>query len=136
MIVLTNAGGVAMTNCFLIGDETTKQAVLFDAPDHTTGALLAEAAKRGWDLVGLWLTHGHFDHFADHAVVTKRFPGAKVLIHSLDEAKAQNPHYQTRMFDVHLSIPPVKADGHVTDNRKLKIGSLDVPCPPAFTGGM
>jgi glyoxylase-like metal-dependent hydrolase (beta-lactamase superfamily II) len=126
MIVLTNAGGVAMTNCFLIGDETTRQAVLFDAPDHTTGPLLAEAAKRGWDLVGLWLTHGHFDHFADHAVVKERFPGAKVLIHALDEAKAQHPDYQTRMFDVHLSIPPVKADGHVTDNQQLTIGSLEV----------
>ena len=126
MIVLTNAGGIAMTNCFLIGDEASKQAVLFDAPDHTTGPLLDEAAKRGWELVGLWLTHGHFDHFADHAIVKQRFPKAQVLIHALDEAKAQHPDYQTRMFGVHLSIPPVKADGHVTDDQKLRIGSLDV----------
>jgi hydroxyacylglutathione hydrolase len=126
MIVLTNTGGVAMTNCFLIADETAKQAALFDAPDHTTGPLLDEAAKRGWDLVGLWLTHGHFDHFADHAVVKQRFPGAKVLIHALDETKVQHPEVQTRMFGIPFEIPPIKADGHATDNRKLKIGAIEV----------
>ena len=115
-----------MTNCFLIADETAKQAVLFDAPDHTTGPLLAEAAKRGWDLIGLWLTHGHFDHFADHAVVKERFPGARVLLHVLDEAKAQHPDLQTRLFGLPFSIPPVSPDGHVTDNQKLNIGAIEV----------
>jgi hydroxyacylglutathione hydrolase len=76
MIILTNSGGIAMTNCFLIADETTREAVLFDAPDHTIEPLLLDAARRGWKLVGLWLTHGHFDHFAVHALVHKHFPDA------------------------------------------------------------
>jgi hydroxyacylglutathione hydrolase len=126
MTVLTATGGVAMTNCFLVADENSKQAVLFDAPDHTTERLLKETAKRGWDLVGLWLTHGHFDHFADHAVVKKHFPAAKILIHSLDEPKTQNPDLQTRLFGLPLLIPPLRADAYVADNQKLKLGSLDV----------
>ena len=126
MIVLTHTGGVAMTNCFLIADGKAKQAVLFDAPDHTTEPLLAKADERGWDVTGLWLTHGHFDHFADHAVVKQRSPGAQVLIHALDEAKAQRPEVQTRMFGLPFSIPPLIADGHVTDNQKLSIGGLEV----------
>jgi glyoxylase-like metal-dependent hydrolase (beta-lactamase superfamily II) len=126
MIGLTNTGGVAMTNCFLIADEVAKQAVLFDAPDHTTEPLLNEAAKRGWDLTGLWLTHGHFDHFADHAVVKQRFAGAKTLIHALDEPKTRNPALQTRMFDLPFSIAPLVPDGHVTDNQQLKVGGIDV----------
>jgi glyoxylase-like metal-dependent hydrolase (beta-lactamase superfamily II) len=126
MIVLTQTGGVAMTNCFLIADEAAKQAVLFDAPDHTTGPLLDEAARRGWNLAGLWLTHGHFDHFADHAVVQRRFPGAKILLHALDESKARNPDLQTRLFGLPFTIPPLKPDAHVTDNQKLNIGSIEV----------
>jgi hydroxyacylglutathione hydrolase len=126
MILLTHTGGVVMTNCFLIADENAKQAVLFDAPDHTTEPLLREAAKRGWEVAGLWLTHGQFDHFADHAVVKEHSPGARVLIHALDEAKAQRPEVQTRMFGLPFSIPPLKADGHVTDNQKLSIGGLEV----------
>ncbi|MCX6892622.1 MAG: MBL fold metallo-hydrolase [Verrucomicrobiota bacterium] len=126
MIVLTNSGGVAMTNCFLIADESAKQAVLFDAPDHTTGPLLDEVTRRGWDLAGLWLTHGHFDHFADHAVVKERFPGAQVLLHVLDEAKAQHPDLQTRLFGLPFRIPPVKPDGYITDNQQLMIGAIEV----------
>ncbi len=126
MIILTNTGGVALTNCYLIADETTGQAVLFDAPDHTTVPLLKEAAARGWDMTGLWLTHGHFDHFADHAVVRQRFPAAKILLHALDEPKAQHPEVQTRMFQLPFVIPPLKADAYPTDNEQLKIGSLEV----------
>jgi hydroxyacylglutathione hydrolase len=126
MITMTNTGGVAMTNCFLIADETARQAVLFDAPDHTTDPLLKEAAARGLDVTGLWLTHGHFDHFADHAVVRQRFPAAKILLHALDEPKAQHPEVQTRLFQFPFVIPPLKPDANVTDHQKLKIGSLEV----------
>src|ERR1700759_2047733 len=106
MIILPNTGGVAMTNCYLVADESTNQAVLFDAPDHTTESLLKETSKRGWDLIGLWLTHGHFDHFADHAVVKGKFPKAEILIHKLDESKTKNPDMQTRMFGLPFVIPP------------------------------
>jgi hydroxyacylglutathione hydrolase len=126
MKMLMNAGGIAMTNSFLIADEAARQAVLFDAPDHTTEPLLQEAGRRGWDVIGLWLTHGHFDHFADHEVVRQRFPGAKILIHALEEPKALNPEMQTRLFGLPLVIAPLKADAHVTDHQQLRIGSLEV----------
>jgi hydroxyacylglutathione hydrolase len=124
MQILGATGGIASTNCFLIADEVSRQAVLFDAPDHTVGPLLDEAQKRGWDVVGLWLTHGHFDHVADHAVVTKRFPNAKVLIHKLDELKLIDP--ASRFFELPFEIPPRKADGYVEDGEVLRIGSIEV----------
>lgn len=126
MIVLMNTGGVAMTNCFLVADEGARQAVLFDAPDHTTKPLLDEAEKRGWDLIGLWLTHGHFDHFADHAVVKQRFPKARILLHALEEPKVLNPDLQTQMFGLPFTIPPLKPDARVSDNQKLQLGTLEV----------
>jgi len=124
MKILMHTGGIASTNCFLVADEVAKQAVLFDAPDHTAGAILDEAQKNDWDVIGLWLTHGHFDHIADHAVVTSRFPKAKVLIHELDEAKLEYP--QSRIFQLPFDIPPRKADVLLGDNQKLKLGSIDV----------
>ena len=126
MIVLGNTGGVAGTNCFLVGDEETKECVLFDAPDHTVEPLLDEIQERGWKLIGLWLTHGHFDHVADHEKVKARFPEAKVLIHRLDEAKAKRPDAQVRMFGLSFVIPPLKADGYVEDKQRLAIGGLEV----------
>lgn len=113
-----------MTNCYVIADEQQKKAVLFDAPDHTVEPLLDEVAQRGWELIGLWLTHGHFDHVADHAVVTGRFPRARVLIHRLDEPKLQNPN--SSFFVLPFTIPPRNADGYVEEGQELHIGSLKV----------
>lgn len=124
MEILRATGGIAQTNCWLIADEVAKQAVLFDAPNDTTTKLLDECQKRGWDLIGLWLTHGHFDHLADHAVVTQRFPNAKVLLHRDDEDKitGQYPLIIPLPFD----IPERKPDAYLTEGQKLKIGSIDV----------
>jgi len=124
MQILMNTGGIAMTNCFVIADEHAKQAVLFDAPDHTVAPLLDEIQKRDWDLIGLWLTHGHFDHIADHAIVKQRFARAKVLIHKLDEPMLNLP--QSAMFELPFTIPPGKADALVEDGQQLKIGALEV----------
>jgi hydroxyacylglutathione hydrolase len=123
MQILMDSGGIAMTNCFVIADESAKLAVMFDAPDHTAGELIEEVKRRGWNLIGLWLTHGHFDHVADHAVVTQAFPDAKVLIHKLDERKLQNP--KTKYFVLPFEIPPRNPDGYVEDGQKLRIGSLE-----------
>lgn len=124
MTILTHTGGIASTNCFLVADEAAKQAVLFDAPDHTTAPLLDEAQRRGWDLIGLWLTHGHFDHVADHKLVTDRFPGAQVLIHREDEPKLIRPG--SSLIPLPFETPGRRADGYLEDAQALSIGSLQV----------
>jgi hydroxyacylglutathione hydrolase len=124
MTVLMNTGGIAATNCYLIADEESKQAVLFDAPDNTVAPLLDQAQRRGWNIIGLWLTHGHFDHIADHADVTARFPSAKVLIHRLDDPKLRRPNSMVMLLP--FKIAPRAPDGYVEDGQHLKIGSIDV----------
>jgi len=126
MIVLTNTGGVAMTNCYLIADEIAKKAVLFDAPDHTVAPLLDEAVKRGWDVQGLWLTHGHFDHFSDHTVVRQRFPNSKNLIHADEELKTKNTTIQEHLFGLPFPLVPLPIDSYLTDGQQLSIGSIQV----------
>jgi glyoxylase-like metal-dependent hydrolase (beta-lactamase superfamily II) len=119
-----NTGGIASTNCYVLADESTKQAVLFDAPDSTVGPLLDEVERRGLDLIGLWLTHGHFDHVADHSVVTERYPAAQVLIHPLDAPALRDP--RSSVFQLPFTIPPREPDGLLSDGQRLRIGSLDV----------
>jgi glyoxylase-like metal-dependent hydrolase (beta-lactamase superfamily II) len=122
MQILMNTGGIASTNCFLIADESSKKAVLFDAPNDTTEVILDEAKARDLEIIGLYLTHGHFDHTADHQVVTTRFPFARVLIHAMDEPKLIEP--KSALFPLPFVIPPRKADGHLADGQELSIGPL------------
>ncbi len=126
MKVLTNTGGIASTNCFLVADEEAGTCILFDAPDHTAGDLIREAHQLGWTIEGLWLTHGHFDHIADHHLL----PDVPVLIHESDADKLRDPARQLEAFAqrsgfrVPLDIPPREPDGFVTDGQTLTIGSL------------
>jgi glyoxylase-like metal-dependent hydrolase (beta-lactamase superfamily II) len=126
MHVHVNTGGLASTNCYLVADDATRQAVLFDAPDHTTGPLLDRARSEGYDLIGLWLTHGHFDHVADHAVVTKAFPKAQVLLHALDVPMLKKPAVQSTLFMLPFEIPPREPDQLIEDGQTLNLGSLEV----------
>jgi glyoxylase-like metal-dependent hydrolase (beta-lactamase superfamily II) len=122
MRVVPATGGIAGTNCYLVADEASGECVLFDAPDHTVGPLLEQVRANGWRLVGLWLTHGHFDHVADHQVVRDAFPAVKILIHPLDEPKLTTP--TTRFFQLPFVIPPGHADGLIHDGDTLRFGGL------------
>jgi len=122
--MMMNQGGIAMTNSFLLADEASGQTVLFDAPNDTVAPLLDAVESHGWTLQGLWLTHGHFDHLADHAVVKKRFPAARILIHALDEPRLSQPG--SSLFPLPFVIPPGKADALLQDGQKLAIGNVEV----------
>jgi glyoxylase-like metal-dependent hydrolase (beta-lactamase superfamily II) len=123
MQILTNTGGIFATNAYLIADETSNDAILFDAPDHTVAPLLTEAKRRGWNVRGIWLTHGHIDHIADHAAVTDAFPDARILIHPLDQPKLRSPN---SLFPLPFSTPSRGADELLSDGQRLHIGSIDV----------
>jgi len=123
MKILGNNGGLFATNSYLVADESAKQAVIFDAPNDTTAPLLEMCQKNGWDVIGLWLTHGHIDHIADHAVVTARFPSAKVLIHSADRHKLAKP---TTGMELPFVTPGRAADGLLEDGQRLRIGECEV----------
>jgi glyoxylase-like metal-dependent hydrolase (beta-lactamase superfamily II) len=71
LIVATYELGPAMTNAYLIADGLSGTAVAVDPA--WDGALLAsEAARRGWRVTDIWLTHAHFDHFGGAAQLSDR----------------------------------------------------------------
>jgi hydroxyacylglutathione hydrolase len=122
MKIHTNTGGLAETNCYMVVDEAGKVAAIIDAPGDTTGTLLGLAKQHGWDVKYLLLTHGHWDHVSDHKVVTDAFPKAKVLMHTLEEAKLQRPG--SLLFELPYMIEPRKADGYIADGDKVHIGQV------------
>jgi len=53
--------GMVSTNCYILSNVKTKQAVIVDPGDQ--GARIVSAAKqKGYDVEAVLLTHGHFDH--------------------------------------------------------------------------
>lgn len=53
--------GIAATNCYIIGDTETNEAILIDPVDRAD-LLLKTAQESGWTIKLILATHGHFDH--------------------------------------------------------------------------
>lgn len=60
--------GPVSTNCYLIADPKSGEAVVID-PALEGKIILAEAQNRGWKIGQLWYTHAHFDHFGGAAEI-------------------------------------------------------------------
>lgn len=122
MKIHMNTGGLAETNAYLVFDETSKIGAIIDAPEATTAELIEQAKTHGIDVQYLLLTHGHWDHLSDHAVVIEAFPKAKLLMHKLDEHKLQKPG--SAVFDLPYEIPPRDPDAHFESGDKIHIGQV------------
>ena len=81
--------GELVTNCYLIADEDTKNAVLFDAPADAE-KITAYLDEKGFSLKFICLTHAHFDHILALGEILKK-TGAKCLLHTEEEQYLKNP---------------------------------------------
>ena len=82
MIVETLPVGPIQTNCYLVGCEQTRQAVLID-PGWDAELLLQSAKALGLTIKLILITHAHFDHIGAVADVVDA-TGARVALHPLD----------------------------------------------------
>jgi len=74
--------GPIQTNCFIVGDEETEDAVVID-PGWDASRVLAALVERQWQLKHVLLTHAHFDHIGAVADVVEA-TGAPLAIHPLE----------------------------------------------------
>src|SRR5437762_3485668 len=76
--ITTTAEGITV-NCYLIWDEVTREAALFDT-GWQAAPIVALIQENQLQLKHLFLTHTHMDHIAVLGEVRERFP--KVRLHS------------------------------------------------------
>ena len=82
MIIRQMALGPIQANCYILGCEETRQAVVID-PGEECDRVLTTLAKDGLTVVHIINTHGHFDHVGANKRL-KETTGADLLIHKDD----------------------------------------------------
>jgi glyoxylase-like metal-dependent hydrolase (beta-lactamase superfamily II) len=80
--------GLAATNCYILGDDDTGEALLIDPVDNAP-ALLDAVESEGWMLKLILATHGHFDHVLASAQL-KELSGAPFYINKRDQFMLDN----------------------------------------------
>lgn len=117
-IVLLPNGAFA-ENCYLIADTTARQAVIVD-PGEEWERFLAELGRRGWRLLGIWLTHAHIDHILGVGEVHAA-TGAPIWLHPADRALYDDLPRQGLWFGLHASpLPPPQHE--LTPGHILRVG--------------
>lgn len=113
--------GPLAANCYIVADETAKEAAVID-PGGEGNDIAAICTQRGFRVKYIINTHGHADHILGNAAL-KAATGAELLVHADDAAMLTSPHLSlaTYVGQQTALIPP---DRTVTDGEKLQVGGL------------
>jgi hydroxyacylglutathione hydrolase len=88
--------GLLEVNCYILGDEETKEAVVID-PGGDDDEILEALQNSGLKLKLIIDTHGHFDH-VDANQPLKAATGASIAIHEADAQMLVQPSAEALFF--------------------------------------
>lgn len=125
--VTTTSGGMAV-NCYLVWDEVSREAALFD-----TGWEISEVttliSENQLQLRHFFITHSHHDHVAGLEEVRQRFP--KVRLHSSSRHASVEQRNRANDF-IHLGslrITHRDTPGHSEDGTTYIVGTWPEDAP-------
>jgi len=129
--------GFIGTNCYLVADSETKDAVVID-PGGDAPVVLSTAREMGVSLRAIWLTHAHFDHWGGVAGIV-RMLNVPVALHSLDLPLYRNLG-GAKQWGIPMEPGPEPAillDQLVSSEKRLEVGNLkfEVRFAPGHTPG-
>ena len=126
--MMTTEGEGITVNCYLVWDEVSREAALFDT-GFSAEPIFKMIDENQIQLKHLFLTHTHHDHIAAMDAVRERFP--KVLIHT--DAKSAPPQHKNRRNDCiqlgSLRITNRDTVGHAEDGVIYIVGNWPEDAP-------
>ena len=119
--------------CYLIGDESTKEAILID-PAFDFDKILSMIDLHEFTVTKIINTHGHFDHIAGVAGLKEIFD-ACIHIHKNDAHMLYNSNANLS-FLLGLQVRPVQADVLLEDGDEVNAGlTFKIIYTPGHTPG-
>jgi hydroxyacylglutathione hydrolase len=126
--------GMVRTNCYVVYNDSTKEAIVVDPADN--GAYIKNVLEeKGLTIQAILLTHGHFDHIMAATYLQEMYQ-IQIMAHEQEKQILEDP-------SMNLSIGMggnsciVKADRYLKDNEILElIGTqIKVLHTPGHTAG-
>ena len=126
---MISTSGEGMTvNCYLIWDEVTRDAALFDT-GWEAEPIIKLIAENKLELRHIFITHSHTDHIAALGTIREKFP--KAILHT--DAKSAPPQHKNRRNDCiqlgSLRIMNRETPGHAEDGVTYVVGNWPEDAP-------
>jgi hydroxyacylglutathione hydrolase len=116
--------GPLACNCYVVGDEVTRQAIVID-PGDDADELAAEIVSQGLTITAIVATHAHFDHIVA-AEQLRAATGAPFMLHDEDRPLLDWMQESGRLFlGVELPDPP-EVDTSVTEGDRITAGTVEL----------
>jgi glyoxylase-like metal-dependent hydrolase (beta-lactamase superfamily II) len=126
--IVSTARGGNTVNCYLIWDEVSREAALFDT-GWESAPVITLVEENDLQLKHLFLTHTHEDHVAAMGELRERFP--KLHLHT--NSKNAPPQHRNRANDcIHLGslrITNRETPGHAEDGVIYLVGNWPEDAP-------
>jgi hydroxyacylglutathione hydrolase len=125
---ISTTEGSNQVHCYLVWDEVTREAALFDT-GWDAAPVLKIVEQEQLQLKHLFITHTHHDHVAGMTKIREVFP--KIFLHT--DSKSAPPQHKNRRNDhIHLGslrITNRETPGHAEDGVTYVIGNWSEDAP-------
>lgn len=137
MLLETYVVGMIENNNYLLIDEKSKEAVLFDCSERID-EIKEKLDEVGADLKYIFITHGHFDHILGINDMIKLFPKVQVIAPEKDKELIEDVKSFVNMFVGNIGnveIPNVSK--YIDENDEFFIGDekIKIVSTPGHTLG-
>ena len=123
MIIESFVVGMLQANCYLLGDDKSRLAVVID-PGGDSERIIRRILQLGLDLVAILNTHGHFDHVMDAWTLKQRL-GGEIYLHLKDEVIfRQSMAGMGSLFALKGRSSGGKVDRNLTEGESLIFGPI------------
>ena len=121
MLFETLVVGPLAVNCYLVGDETTREAIVIDPGDDARDIL--DTTRRGRLIVkAIVNTHAHFDHVGALSKVREQ-TGAPFMLHADEAPILGAASASAEMFGIKIA-DPTPADRLLREGDEVRVGNL------------
>ena len=105
MKLITLTLGPVQTNCYLVADPATNEAIVID-PAWDGAQIAKTAAEHSWQIKAIWLTHAHFDHIGGVADLLKSLPEPVPVYLHPDDIELYREGGSAARFGIHIAQGP------------------------------
>ncbi|MCY3973804.1 MAG: MBL fold metallo-hydrolase [Candidatus Dadabacteria bacterium] len=135
MIVKCVAGGMFLTNCYIVGDEEAGEGILID-PGEQIVEIMAEIEKTGLKITRIINTHTHIDHVAG-AQAAKEMLSVPFSIHEKEQPVLDILPEACRRYPEFGNVRKPDVEEYVEDGQTVEVGSLraEIALAPGHTWG-
>ena len=127
--------GFMQVNCYVLADESSKEAAVID-PGSEPNRILSFLNEYGFQLKQILLTHGHFDHIGAVKALKESYPNVTVFIHELDAPMLLHPEMNLSFMNPEpVTAPPADRLLHDGDSISLGNKTIQVIHTPGHSSG-